>query len=142
LFHFLNCFIIIIISINFCKSCPYLASQINPAIPAVSGLLLLSAICTLFRTSFTDPGIIPRATPDEATDVKRQIGIFSINLIEIQVNFFSIKIFETKALAKGSETQKIVINNQQIELKYCWTCKIFRPPRTSHCSVCDNCVGN
>ncbi len=119
-----------------------MASQISSAIPAVTGLLLLFVICTLFRTSFTDPGIIPRATPDEAADVKRQIGIYSINLIEIQVNFFSINIFETKALAKGSETQRIVINNQRIELKYCSTCKIFRPPRASHCSVCDNCVGN
>jgi len=32
-------------------------------------------MATLLRTSFSDPGMIPRATPDEAADIERQIGM-------------------------------------------------------------------
>lgn len=55
-------------------SCPFLAEKITPAIPAVGGLLLVFVLATLFRTSFSDPGVIPRATADEAADIEKQIG--------------------------------------------------------------------
>jgi hypothetical protein len=55
-------------------SCPYLAVRITPAIPVIGGLLFLFVMSALLRTSFSDPGVIPRATPDEAAYTEKQIG--------------------------------------------------------------------
>ena len=38
------------------------------------------------------------------------------------------------------ENIKYRINGHLLLLNYCYTCHFFRPPRTSHCSRCDNCV--
>lgn len=58
-------------------SCKYLAENVTVAIPVIGALLFLFTIAALMRTSLTDPGIIPRATLEEATYVEKQIGMLS-----------------------------------------------------------------
>ncbi|XP_030054244.1 palmitoyltransferase ZDHHC14 isoform X2 [Microcaecilia unicolor] len=110
----------------FTFDCPYLAVKITPAIPVVGGILFFFVMGTLLRTSFSDPGVLPRATPDEAADLERQIDIANGS--------------SAGGYRPPPRTKEVVINGQTVKLKYCFTCKIFRPPRASHCSLCDNCV--
>lgn len=84
----------------------------------------------LFRTSFSDPGIIPRATHAEAQDIERQME--NANGANGNTN--------GSAYRPPPRTKEVMVKNISIKLKYCFTCKIFRPPRASHCSICDNCV--
>lgn len=71
-------------------SCPFLALQLTPVIPVIGGVLFLFVLGTLLRTSFSDPGVLPRANADEAADLERQIGKtqFSIFLCLNYINFF------------------------------------------------------
>lgn len=54
--------------------CRYLAVQLSPAIPVFAAMLFLFSMATLLRTSFSDPGVIPRALPDEAAFIEMEIG--------------------------------------------------------------------
>ncbi|XP_055720458.1 palmitoyltransferase ZDHHC14-like isoform X5 [Salvelinus fontinalis] len=109
----------------FAFDCPFLSLQLTPAIPVIGGVLFVFVLGTLFRTSFSDPGVLPRATPDEAADLERQIDVANGS---------------SSGYRPPPRTREVVINGQTVKLKYCFTCKIFRPPRASHCSLCDNCV--
>nr|XP_028571793.1 palmitoyltransferase ZDHHC9 isoform X2 [Podarcis muralis] len=110
----------------FAFECRYLAVHLSPTIPVFGAVLFLFAMATLLRTSFSDPGVIPRALPDEAAFIEMEIEATNGTVPPGQRPPPRIKNFQ--------------INNQIVKLKYCYTCKIFRPPRASHCSICDNCV--
>ena len=57
-----------------CSSCVYLAQHVTQAIPAIGGILFIFVMSTLFRASFSDPGVIPRASYDEANDLEQKLG--------------------------------------------------------------------
>ncbi|XP_071377644.1 palmitoyltransferase ZDHHC18-B-like [Centroberyx affinis] len=107
----------------FIFDCPFLVKHLTSCIPVIGGVLFVFVVITLLQTSLTDPGILPRATPDEAADIEKQIDNTG-----------------NATYRPPPRTKEVLINQQVVKLKYCFTCKMFRPPRTSHCSLCDNCV--
>ncbi|ETE59400.1 Palmitoyltransferase ZDHHC9, partial [Ophiophagus hannah] len=150
----------------FAFECRYLAIHLSPAIPVFAVILFLFAMATLLRTSFSDPGVIPRALPDEAAFIEMEIGTWGNwqNQPARGCRLLLPSLFPPPhdGQRSGSERSAFIseatngtvppgqrpppriknfqINNQIVKLKYCYTCKIFRPPRASHCSICDNCV--
>uniref|UniRef100_W5JY29 Palmitoyltransferase n=1 Tax=Astyanax mexicanus TaxID=7994 RepID=W5JY29_ASTMX len=110
----------------FAFECPYLAVRLSAAIPVFAIVLFLFVMAMLLRTSFSDPGVLPRALPEEA------------NFIEMEIEAANGSI--QAGQRPPPRIRNVQINNQIVKLKYCYTCKIFRPPRASHCSICDNCV--
>ncbi|KAL5106810.1 Palmitoyltransferase ZDHHC9 [Taenia crassiceps] len=102
----------------------YLTTSLSPAVPAVGGVLFLFVFFVLLRTSFSDPGILPRATPVEVQCVEGEI-------------FGSA---DHQYLRSTIPSREIKIRDFPYNQVYCHTCRIYRPPRTSHCSVCDNCI--
>ncbi|XP_037531146.1 palmitoyltransferase ZDHHC9 [Nematolebias whitei] len=113
-------------SLFFAFECPYLAVHLSPAIPVFAVFLFLFVMAFLLRTSFSDPGVLPRALPEEASFIEMEIEAANGNVPAGQ--------------RPPPRIRNVQINNQIVKLKYCYTCKIFRPPRASHCSICDNCV--
>ncbi|CDI97805.1 palmitoyltransferase ZDHHC14 [Echinococcus multilocularis] len=103
----------------------HLSTSLSPAVPAVGGALFLFVFIVLLRTSFSDPGILPRATPMEVQCMEEEI-------------FGSVDQQYPRSTIPSRE---IKIRDFPFNQVYCHTCRIYRPPRTSHCSICDNCIG-
>ncbi|CAG5107860.1 Oidioi.mRNA.OKI2018_I69.chr1.g3521.t1.cds [Oikopleura dioica] len=74
-------------------------------------ILFVLTMVHFITASTMDPGIFPRVPPEEVVED---------DLMPLYKN--------------------ININNVAVQMKWCSTCKFYRPPRSSHCSVCDNCV--
>lgn len=80
----------------------------------------------LFLTSARDPGIIPRNShpPEEEFRYDTSVDIGGRQTPSLQF----------------PRTKEVMVNGIPVKVKYCDTCMLYRPPRCSHCSICNNCV--
>ncbi|KAF9182291.1 Palmitoyltransferase zdhhc14 [Haplosporangium sp. Z 11] len=105
---------------------PYLWRRLSPAAPIVHAYLFIIVFSSMLKTSWTDPGVIPRGIDgDPPVDPP------------LELDPTSASFYPPRNLPRQKEVQ---IGNYTVRLKYCDTCKIYRPPRCSHCRQCDNCV--
>ncbi|KAG7235304.1 hypothetical protein INR49_002794, partial [Caranx melampygus] len=135
----------------FTFDCPFLASNLTPAIPVVGGVLFVFVMGMLFRASFSDPGLSITTEPaDDQTWARISLSGFvsagqrlSVSVRREGEDRQTDRQRDSSGCSRPPpRTREVLINGQTVKLKYCFTCKIFRPPRASHCSLCDNCVGS
>jgi len=92
----------------------YMKNNITIFVPIIISIIYFISLIFLLIASFIDPGIIRR---------------FNINKNEFP-NFSN----------SGRKDSKIFQLGHLINYKYCCTCGIIRPNRSTHCHDCNNCV--
>lgn len=114
----------------------YLWYHLSPAVPIVIGYVWLAAIINMLVTAYTDPGTVPKdLDPDPPTNSPRRGGTSNGNATPADHE-------RDPEDPLYSPLPRIirVRNGQDLTLKWCETCHVYRPPRSSHCRVCDICV--
>ncbi|CAI9116490.1 OLC1v1017651C1 [Oldenlandia corymbosa var. corymbosa] len=95
---------------------------------AVAVVFTIHVLVLLLLTSARDPGIVPRnAHPPEEEfryDTSASVEIGGRQTPSLQF----------------PRTKEVMVNGMPVRVKYCDTCMLYRPPRCSHCSICNNCV--
>uniref|UniRef100_A0A3Q3FXQ3 Palmitoyltransferase n=1 Tax=Labrus bergylta TaxID=56723 RepID=A0A3Q3FXQ3_9LABR len=99
-------------SLFFVFTCPWLAVTICPAVPPCCAILFLFVLANFTMATFMDAGVLPMANEDEDKDDEFRAPLY----------------------------KNVDVKGVQVRMKWCASCHFYRPPRCSHCSVCDHCV--
>ncbi|KAI0512251.1 hypothetical protein KFK09_012889 [Dendrobium nobile] len=95
----------------------------------VTIIVMIADLTFLLLTSSRDPGIVPRNAQSIESSETSDFNTPSMEWINGRASQMRLP-----------RTKDIILNGFVIKVKYCDTCLLYRPPRTSHCSICNNCV--
>ncbi|XP_061353866.1 protein S-acyltransferase 8-like isoform X2 [Gastrolobium bilobum] len=98
------------------------------AILVVAVLFNIYVLILLFLTSSRDPGIVPRNLHPPEEEIRYDSSV-SVDIGGRQ----------TPSL-QFPRSKEVMVNGLPVRIKYCDTCMLYRPPRCSHCSICNNCI--
>ncbi|CAK9136553.1 unnamed protein product [Ilex paraguariensis] len=94
-------------------------------IMVIAIVFTLYVLVLLLLTSGRDPGIIPRnAHPPEPESYEGSAEVGPGQTPQLRL----------------PRIKDVIVNGITVKIKYCDTCMLYRPPRCSHCSICNNCV--
>lgn len=127
----LSTFLIGTPAVTFCIKMLLRIPKMDPlcgyAVVIVGVVLLVLDLTFLFMTSGRNPGIVPRNSRPPESDTSSSTA----SMEWISGSMTGVKLPRTK---------DVIVNGHIIKVKYCDTCMLYRPPRSSHCSICNNCV--
>ncbi|KAJ3033602.1 hypothetical protein HDV00_006028 [Rhizophlyctis rosea] len=185
-----NVLILVLSTLHAVFVVPFFVERYSAAIPVVFAILWIFTLAAYFRTSFTDPGFLPRNVhpnpnpiePPPSSAPQPAPGTLLHTAFNTQTQNENSPSSPPVAPPTSSPTtapqpsipnpappnqptpnqptplppsypflptpdghppatyRTTLINNIQYRIKYCPTCQIWRPPRTSHCPSCDRCV--
>ncbi|KAL6305295.1 DHHC palmitoyltransferase-domain-containing protein [Sparassis latifolia] len=102
----------------FSTTCVWWWHHKSPAVAAVGVYMCLLTISSMLATAFRDPGILPRDLDPEPP--------FAPN--------------SSSESLRAPLPRDLKVRAGFVRTKYCPTCRTYRPPRSCHCKMCDNCV--
>ncbi|PAA68253.1 hypothetical protein BOX15_Mlig033585g1, partial [Macrostomum lignano] len=88
------------------------AYKVTVAIPVLQAFITFFVVANFARATFLDPGTYPQCVRNESDDDD----------------------------SRGTLFKSVEIRGCQSKIKWCSTCRFYRPPRCSHCSSCDRCI--
>lgn len=92
----------------------------SPVVAVLGAVLPVATLAFLTMAYTTEPGFIPRQPPRPAAPADGEDDLGVSQSMPFQ--------------------REVMVNGLLVRIKYCDTCNIYRPPRSSHCSRCGACV--